>query len=103
MQCRFTTQSFCSLELRFADPSILQGQTPCQRCGNLHLECVYAPNCCNGFKDSHEYREMSAHIATLCAIARTIVEGHGGAIAVTDRDDRRRGARFIIRLPAAER
>ena len=29
------------------------GETPCQRCGNLSLECVYAPNCCsNGFKDS---------------------------------------------------
>lgn len=29
------------------------GQTPCQRCGNLSLECVYAPNCCSSsFKDS---------------------------------------------------
>src|SRR5215469_2319633 len=28
------------------------GQTPCQRCGNLGLECLYAPNCCNSFKDS---------------------------------------------------
>ncbi|KAI7653826.1 nucleoside hydrolase, partial [Hortaea werneckii] len=41
------------------------GQTPCQRCGNLNLECVYAPNCCNGFKDSHEYKEMQAHVASL--------------------------------------
>ena len=28
------------------------GQTPCQRCGNLGLECLYSPNCCNSFKDS---------------------------------------------------
>lgn len=35
------------------------------RCGNLNLECVYAPNCCNGFKDSREYREMAAHILSL--------------------------------------
>ncbi|KAI7654886.1 fungal transcriptional regulatory protein, partial [Hortaea werneckii] len=41
------------------------GQTPCQRCGNLNLECVYAPNCCNGFKDSHEYKEMQGHVASL--------------------------------------
>ncbi|KAK4995981.1 hypothetical protein LTR66_004302 [Elasticomyces elasticus] len=42
------------------------GQTPCQRCGNLNLECLYAPNCCsNGFRDSEEFRQMSAHIASL--------------------------------------
>jgi hypothetical protein len=28
------------------------GQTPCQRCGNLNLDCQYAPNCCNNFKES---------------------------------------------------
>lgn len=29
------------------------GQTPCQRCGNMSLECVYTPNCCtSNFKDS---------------------------------------------------
>lgn len=41
------------------------GETPCQRCGNLNLECVYAPNCCNGFKDSQEYKDMSQHISML--------------------------------------
>ncbi|KAK5134963.1 hypothetical protein LTR08_005915 [Meristemomyces frigidus] len=41
------------------------GQAPCQRCGNLNLECVYAPNCCNGFKDTLEYKEMAGHIAGL--------------------------------------
>lgn len=30
------------------------GQTPCQRCGNLNLDCQYAPNCCNNFKESDE-------------------------------------------------
>ena len=36
------------------------------------------------------------------AIARTIVEGHGGTIVVTDRDDGEAGARFDVRLPLAE-
>jgi two-component system sensor histidine kinase ChvG len=37
------------------------------------------------------------------AIARAIVEGHNGEIDVQDRDDAPSGARFIIRLPAADR
>lgn len=41
------------------------GQTPCQRCGNLNLECLYAPNCCNNFKESDEFKQMTAHIASL--------------------------------------
>jgi hypothetical protein len=42
------------------------GNTPCQRCGNLKLECQYAPNCCsNGFKDSDEFKQMNAQIASL--------------------------------------
>jgi two-component system sensor histidine kinase ChvG len=36
------------------------------------------------------------------AIARTIVEGHGGAIGVEAREDRLSGARFVVRLPLAE-
>jgi two-component system sensor histidine kinase ChvG len=36
------------------------------------------------------------------AIARTIVEAHGGTIVAEARDDRLAGARFVIRLPAAE-
>jgi len=35
------------------------------------------------------------------AIARTIVEGHGGAIMAESRDDSLTGARFVIRLPLA--
>lgn len=37
------------------------------------------------------------------AIAKAIVEGHTGTISVTDREDDNRGARFSIRLPAAEK
>jgi two-component system sensor histidine kinase ChvG len=37
------------------------------------------------------------------AIARAIVEGHGGVIDVTDRDDAPSGARFTITLKAADR
>ena len=37
------------------------------------------------------------------AIARAIVEGHDGEIDVHDRDDAPTGARFTIRLPAADR
>ena len=36
------------------------------------------------------------------AIARTIVEGHGGTIAAADRDDGKPGASLLITLPAAE-
>ena len=35
------------------------------------------------------------------AIARTIVEGHGGEIMVESREDRLSGARFVVRLPLA--
>ncbi|KAG8626366.1 hypothetical protein KVT40_005311 [Elsinoe batatas] len=42
------------------------GNSPCQRCGNLNLECVYAPNCCGtNFKDTDEFRQMNAHISSL--------------------------------------
>ncbi|MGJ3626421.1 ATP-binding protein [Sphingomonas sp. MMS24-JH45] len=36
------------------------------------------------------------------AIARTIVEGHQGRIAVEPREDRLSGARFVVRLPLTE-
>jgi Fungal specific transcription factor domain/Fungal Zn(2)-Cys(6) binuclear cluster domain len=42
------------------------GQTPCHRCGNLNLDCVYAPNCCtNSLKDSAEFQQMRDHISAL--------------------------------------
>ena len=42
------------------------GEHPCQRCGNLQLECVYAPNCCsNNFKETIEYKHMNAQVQSL--------------------------------------
>lgn len=37
------------------------------------------------------------------AIAKAIVEAHNGVITVVDRDDASSGARFLVRLPVAER
>jgi hypothetical protein len=42
------------------------GQTPCQRCGNLNLQCLYAPNCCsNNFKDTDEFKQVTDQVARL--------------------------------------
>lgn len=50
-----------------------------------------------------EGEAFGRHSGLGLAIAKTIVEGHGGTIDVTDREDGGRGARFMIRLPAAQR
>lgn len=42
------------------------GETPCQRCGNLNLQCLYAPNCCSStFKDSDEFKQMTSKVDQL--------------------------------------
>ncbi|CAK7213544.1 hypothetical protein SCUCBS95973_001829 [Sporothrix curviconia] len=42
------------------------GETPCQRCGNLNLACLYSPNCCSSsFKDSDEFKSMTDKIHSL--------------------------------------
>ncbi|CAG9943675.1 unnamed protein product [Clonostachys rosea f. rosea IK726] len=42
------------------------GETPCLRCGNLNLACLYAPNCCSStFKDSDEFKQVTAQISRL--------------------------------------
>ncbi|KAI8947614.1 fungal-specific transcription factor domain-containing protein [Xylaria longipes] len=42
------------------------GETPCGRCGHLNLQCLYAPNCCaTSFKDSDEFKQMSAQFSHL--------------------------------------
>ncbi|KAI0129860.1 fungal-specific transcription factor domain-containing protein [Xylariales sp. AK1849] len=42
------------------------GETPCQRCGNLNLQCLYAPNCCsNSVKDSEEFKDMASTVSRL--------------------------------------
>jgi two-component system, OmpR family, sensor histidine kinase ChvG len=50
-----------------------------------------------------EHETFGRHSGLGLAIARAIVEGHDGEIDVQDRDDAPSGARFIIRLPAADR
>ncbi|KAK6710204.1 hypothetical protein SNK05_004679 [Fusarium graminearum] len=42
------------------------GETPCQRCGNLNLACLYAPNCCSGnFKESDEFKQVTVQLGRL--------------------------------------
>jgi two-component system sensor histidine kinase ChvG len=50
-----------------------------------------------------EQEDFGRHSGLGLAIARAIVEGHDGEIEVQDRDDAPSGARFIVRLPAADR
>ncbi|MEG3122502.1 sensor histidine kinase [Sphingomonas sp. GB1N7] len=50
-----------------------------------------------------ESEEFGKHSGLGLAIARTIVEGHQGDIAVESREDRVKGARFVVRLPLADR
>ena len=50
-----------------------------------------------------EGEAFGRHSGLGLAIAKAIVEGHTGNISVTDRDDNNQGARFTIRLPAAEK
>jgi two-component system, OmpR family, sensor histidine kinase ChvG len=49
-----------------------------------------------------EEESFGRHSGLGLAIAKAIVEGHGGEIEVKDRDDAPSGARFTIQLPAAE-
>jgi two-component system sensor histidine kinase ChvG len=50
-----------------------------------------------------EGEEFGRHSGLGLAIAKAIVEGHGGRITVSDREGDAQGARFTIRLPAAQR
>ncbi|MEA1084546.1 stimulus-sensing domain-containing protein [Sphingomonas sp. CD22] len=50
-----------------------------------------------------EAEAFGQHSGLGLAIARTIVEAHQGSIAVESREDRLGGARFVVRLPLAER
>jgi two-component system sensor histidine kinase ChvG len=58
------------------------------------------------FRRFHSLRpdteEFGSHSGLGLAIARATVEGHDGRIWVEDRHDRRPGAHFILRFPAAE-
>jgi two-component system sensor histidine kinase ChvG len=50
-----------------------------------------------------EGEEFGRHSGLGLAIAKAIVEGHGGRITVSDREGNTQGARFTIRIPAAQR
>ncbi|KAL1889004.1 hypothetical protein Sste5346_009184 [Sporothrix stenoceras] len=51
------------------------GETPCLRCGNLNLACLYSPNCCSSsFKDSEEFKSMSEKIHSLEEQLENIVQ-----------------------------
>jgi two-component system sensor histidine kinase ChvG len=50
-----------------------------------------------------EAEAFGQHSGLGLAIARTIVEAHQGSITVESREDRLSGARFVVRLPLAER
>jgi two-component system sensor histidine kinase ChvG len=43
--------------------------------------------------------DFGLHSGLGLAIARAIVEGHGGSITIEDRQDGRSGARFVVRFP----
>lgn len=49
-----------------------------------------------------ENEAFGRHSGLGLAIARTIIEGHGGTIMVESREDHSSGARFVVRLPLAE-
>ncbi len=57
------------------------------------------------FKRFHSIRPegeaFGRHSGLGLAIAKAIIEGHGGEISVTDKDDSSSGARFVISLPSA--
>ena len=51
------------------------GQTPCERCGHLNLQCLYAPNCCSNFKDSEEFKQLSDQVRRLQEHVDSLVNG----------------------------
>lgn len=55
----------------------------------------------NRFHSVRPDEDFGRHSGLGLAIARAIVEGHGGSIDVEDRHDGRSGARFVVRFPGA--
>jgi two-component system sensor histidine kinase ChvG len=51
--------------------------------------------------DRPDTEAFGKHSGLGLAIAKTIVDGHNGTIAIEDRDSGAGGARFVIRMPAA--
>lgn len=55
----------------------------------------------NRFHSIRPEEDFGRHSGLGLAIAKAIVEGHGGRIAIEDRHDGRTGARFVVRFPGA--
>jgi two-component system sensor histidine kinase ChvG len=55
----------------------------------------------NRFHSIRPEEDFGRHSGLGLAIARAIVEGHGGQILVEDRHEGRAGARFVVRFPGA--
>jgi len=53
----------------------------------------------NRFHSIRPEEDFGRHSGLGLAIARAIVEGHGGTIGIEDRPDGHRGARFVVRFP----
>ena len=53
----------------------------------------------NRFHSIRPDEDFGRHSGLGLAIAKAIVEGHGGRIEVQDRKDGRTGARFVVHFP----
>jgi two-component system, OmpR family, sensor histidine kinase ChvG len=56
----------------------------------------------NRFHSIRPEEDFGRHSGLGLAIARAIVDGHGGRIGIEDRQDGKAGARFIVRFPGVE-
>jgi two-component system, OmpR family, sensor histidine kinase ChvG len=55
----------------------------------------------NRFHSIRPEEDFGRHSGLGLAIAKAIVEGHGGRIEIENRHDGRTGARFVVRFPGA--
>lgn len=55
----------------------------------------------NRFHSIRPEEDFGRHSGLGLAIARAIVDGHGGTVGIEDRQDGKAGARFVVRFPGA--